>query len=65
LDVSLLEAAQNVVPVAITASESVERLRTWASGRCLSAQQAGIYQRDDAGSKPRRRVSRDLTASSN
>ena len=31
LDVSLLEASQNVVPVAVTASESVERLRTWAS----------------------------------
>jgi SpoVK/Ycf46/Vps4 family AAA+-type ATPase len=65
LDVSPLEAAQNVVPVAITASESVERLRTWASGRCLSANQPGIYQRDEAGSKPRRRVSRDLAASSN
>ena len=37
LDVSLVEAAQNVVPVAVTAGESVERLRNWASGRCLSA----------------------------
>ena len=32
LDVPLTAAAQNVVPVAVTASESVERLRTWASG---------------------------------
>ena len=55
LDVSLLEAAQNVVPVAITASESVERLRTWASGRCLSALQPGIYQRDGGCPRPQRR----------
>lgn len=45
LDVSLIEAAQNVVPVARTAAESVERLRTWASGRCLSASEPGIYHR--------------------
>ncbi len=55
LDVSLLEAAQNVVPVAVTASESVERLRTWASGRCLSASQPGIYQRDGGCPRPQRR----------
>jgi SpoVK/Ycf46/Vps4 family AAA+-type ATPase len=41
LDLPLVQAAQNVVPVAVTASESIERLRTWASGRCLSAQQPG------------------------
>ena len=58
LDVPLVQAAQNVVPIAMTASESVERLRTWASGRCLSANQTGIYQ---SSSKPkqRRRVARD------
>lgn len=60
LDVSLLDAAQNVVPVAVTASESVERLRTWASGRCLSASEPGIYQRDGAGPKPRRRLNREI-----
>ena len=59
LDVSLVQAAQNVVPVAVTAAESVERLRTWASGRCLSADQPGIYQHVAGGSKTRRRVSRD------
>ncbi|MCA9091474.1 MAG: AAA family ATPase [Planctomycetaceae bacterium] len=58
LDVPLMQSAQNVVPVAVTAAESVDSLRTWASGRCLSAQQSGIYQR--AGSaNSRRRVSRD------
>jgi len=56
LDVPLTAAAQNVVPVARTAAESVERLRTWASGRCLDADQAGVYQRD-AGSGKRRKVS--------
>jgi hypothetical protein len=44
LDVPLVQAAHNVVPVAVTAAESVERLRTWASGRCLSADQPGIYR---------------------
>ncbi|MCA9088808.1 MAG: AAA family ATPase [Planctomycetaceae bacterium] len=58
LDVPLVQAAQNVVPVAVTAAESVDRLRTWASGRCLSAQQPGLYQRT-ASSKARRRVTRD------
>ena len=43
LDVPLVQAAQNIVPVAVTAAESVERLRNWAGGRCLSADNAGIY----------------------
>ncbi len=69
LDVPLLEAAQYVVPVAVTAHDSVERLRTWARGRCLSAQHRGRYQRNDAEearttSEPRsrRRVSREAAA---
>ena len=45
LDVPLVEAAQNIVPVAVTAGESVERLRSWAAGRCLSADRPGIYTR--------------------
>jgi SpoVK/Ycf46/Vps4 family AAA+-type ATPase len=60
LDVPLVEAAQNVVPVARTAHESVERLRTWASGRCLAADRSGIYTRNpNAGAvKPGRKVRR-------
>lgn len=58
LDLPLVQAAQNVVPVAQTSAESVERLRTWASGRCLSADVPGIYRRE-AGASTRRRVSRD------
>ena len=45
LDIPLIDAAQNIVPVAVTAGESVERLRTWASGRCLAADRPGIYSR--------------------
>ncbi len=59
LEVPLIQASQNVVPVAVTAAESVGRLRTWAHGRCLSAQHAGIYQSSESKSGPRRKVSRD------
>ena len=53
LDLPLTAAAHNVVPVAVTASESVERLRVWASGRCLSADQVGIYRREPVPVKRR------------
>jgi hypothetical protein len=60
LDMPLVQAAQNVVPVAVTSSESVERLRCWASGRCLDADQAGIYRREQVSTKQsRRNVARD------
>ena len=60
LDVPLVQAAQNVVPVAVTAAESVERLRSWANGRCLSANNPGIYKYGkSAKSGSRRNVSRD------
>jgi hypothetical protein len=41
-------AAQNVVPVAVTAGDKIEGLRQWASGRCLSADRAGMYSRAEA-----------------
>jgi SpoVK/Ycf46/Vps4 family AAA+-type ATPase len=59
LDVPLVQAAQNVVPVAATAAESLERLRTWASGRCLSAQQPGLYRSPNSSPGSRRKVNRD------
>jgi hypothetical protein len=60
LDIPLIDAAQNIVPVAVTAGESVERLRSWASGRCLSADRPGIYTRgNDVGGKSGRNVQRD------
>ena len=55
----LVQAAQNVVPVAVTAAESVERLRAWASGRCLSADKPGIYKHDAGSEKARRKIPRD------
>ena len=60
LDVPLTQAAHNVVPVATTASEAVEKLRTWASGRCLCANNPGIFNRDGIQTlKPSRRISRN------
>ncbi len=44
LNQSLAAAAQNVVPVAVTAAESISKLRDWATGRCLDATAGGIYQ---------------------
>jgi hypothetical protein len=58
--VPLTQAAHHVVPVAVTAAEQVERLRTWASGRCLSASTPGVYRRDgEPAPKLGRRVQRD------
>jgi SpoVK/Ycf46/Vps4 family AAA+-type ATPase len=58
LEVSLVEAAQNVVPVAVMAGDSVEKLRNWASGRCLSADRPGLYTRGSGGT-PGRSINRD------
>ncbi len=62
LDVSLAQAAQNVVPVAATSGEAIDRLRQWASGRCLDAEKGGVYQAPTGTlattAKPRRRVTR-------
>ncbi|QOV92478.1 AAA family ATPase [Humisphaera borealis] len=59
LDVPLQEAARHVVPVAVTAAEGVERLRTWAAGRCLDASRPGVYTRTTEPTSPTsRRVTR-------
>jgi hypothetical protein len=56
----LTQAAHHVVPVAVTAAEAVERLRNWASGRCLSASSPGIYSRHgNVESRPSRKIRRD------
>jgi SpoVK/Ycf46/Vps4 family AAA+-type ATPase len=63
LEIPLLEAAQYIVPVAVTAGESIERLRTWAGGRCLSAERPGLYTRgSDVAGKSGRKVNRDPSA---
>ena len=59
LDVPLLQAAQNVVPVAVTAGDKVESLRQWASGRCLSADRTGVYSRSEVGGGRGRREVRE------
>jgi hypothetical protein len=59
LDMPLTAAADHVVPVAVTAAESVERLRQWASGRCLSADASGIYRYNGPTNRKRRRVNVD------
>ena len=63
LEVPLMEAAQNVVPVARTAQESLDRLRRWASGRCLSADIPGVFLADSAvaavTTKPGRKIRRE------
>lgn len=64
LDVPLVQAAMNVVPVATTAADSVERLRHWASGRCLSADHAGVFQHATP-KPPRRKRSVTIDPSSN
>ena len=58
LDVPLVQAAQNVVPVAVTAGDKIEALRQWASGRCLSADRTGVYgcEQERAGGRVRRVV---------
>jgi hypothetical protein len=43
LDLPLVRAAEQVVPIAATGGEGVQRLRTWATGRCLDAARGGIY----------------------
>ena len=63
LDIPLTAAAQNVVPVAVTAAESVERLRKWASGRCLNAAQTGVYGHVSRRTGRRRRT--DIEPSEN
>ncbi len=58
LDLPLMDAARHIVPVAVTAAESVGRLREWASGRCLSADSGGIYQ-STPGKRKRRAIAAD------
>ncbi|EKK01511.1 ATPase, AAA family [Rhodopirellula baltica SH28] len=54
LDVSLVEAAKNVVPVAKTSADSIDRLRRWADGRCLSSDHSGLFRMPRGASGKRR-----------
>jgi hypothetical protein len=57
LDIPLAQAAENIVPIAVTSAESINRLRQWADGRCLSADTAGLFRAGNPPTKNRRRVS--------
>ena len=59
LIVRLVQSAQNVVPIAGTAGDKNEALRQWASGRCLSADRAGVYSRSEVGGGKGRRIVRE------
>lgn len=45
-DITLVESAKQIVPVAVTARERLDALREWAHHRCLSADYRGIYDRN-------------------
>ncbi len=51
LDAPLLKAAEQVVPVAATAAEGVQKLRSWAAGRCLDAAGGGLYAPDTTNNR--------------
>ena len=57
LDVPLTASAENIVPVSTTSAESIDRLRTWADGRCLSADSPGVFRSVATAPKRRRGVS--------
>ena len=59
LDIPIKAAARNVVPVAATAAESIDRLRTWATGRCIDASKGGLYSATPAKSRSRRKIKVD------
>ena len=54
IGVGLEQAALQIVPISITAKESVDRLRSWATGRCLSASSPGIYGMTPVTNQPKR-----------
>lgn len=53
LDLPLIQAAQNIVPVSLTSAESLDRLRQWASGRCLDADLPGIFRHRPSSKRAR------------
>jgi hypothetical protein len=48
LECPLAEAAEGIVPVSVSASESVARLRTWAKDRVIDAATGKVYAGVDA-----------------
>jgi hypothetical protein len=50
---TLSEAAEFVVPVSRSAAEEIEKLRTQADGRFLSASHAGVYRKTQRAGESR------------
>ena len=55
LETTPAEAATYIVPVASTSSQKISALREWATGRCLSAEQPGIFTHNPQRIAPTRR----------
>jgi hypothetical protein len=55
LNLPLEQAAENIVPVALTAAQQVTALREWATGRCLDASRGGIYHHQPTNGTPSKR----------
>jgi len=56
LDCSLLEAAQYLVPVAKSSADLIEKLRTQASGKFISASKPGVYRYEKEATSARRKI---------
>lgn len=56
LNCSLVDAAAYVVPVAVAAGEEIEKMRSDAAGRYISASKPGVYQLPAAQAKPSRKI---------
>lgn len=60
LRMSLIDAAQYIVPVSKSAGEQIKALRQQASGKFISASVHGVYEYDESSLTLRRRAIRDL-----
>lgn len=61
---TLQNASQYIVPVGVTAQESIADLRKWASGRCIDATLPGVY-RERKQEEPTKRRRVDIDSSRN
>ena len=55
LNIPLTAASKYVIPVAITAAEQIEKMKAWATNRCLDAETGTVY-RPVTAAKPRRKL---------
>ena len=60
LEVPLKEASRQVVPVAVTAAEQVDDLRSWADRRCIDAETGSIYLANEAISRGKKKTAKTV-----